>query len=147
MSTPPRFAGGYYFQVKVTVHGCGYKAALSKSKKSYISLQGATYSFIKQTRILLISAKAVPMTTAAFHVLKKPNLQPKGATKAYRKSQSRIFSTEAPQFVGAGAGTDNQDFLADLTTLDVIDPDATVSAEDSPQEQGLTLVPSPLLTF
>ena len=44
------YAGGYYYQVKVTVHGFGYKAALSKNKKTYNGLRHPT---IKQTRILL----------------------------------------------------------------------------------------------
>ena len=45
------------------------------------------------------------------------------AVVAHRESQSRIFKTEAPQFVG-GEGTDNLDFMADLSALKVIDPDA-----------------------
>ena len=55
-------------------------------------------------------------------------MQPKG----YRKSQSRIVNTEAPQFVGAGECTDNPD----LSTLEVIDPDAKGSKEGSQQSQG-----------
>ena len=51
-------------------------------------------------------------------------MHPEGATKAYHKSQSFIASLETPQFLGAGEGTDNQDFLADLSTLEVIDPDS-----------------------
>ena len=43
------FAGGCYFRVKVTVNGCGYKVALSKSKKTYNCTQSGTCSFIKQT--------------------------------------------------------------------------------------------------
>ena len=50
-------------------------------------------------------------------------MQSKGATKAYRKSQSLIFKTEAPQSVGAGEGTDSQDFMADLSASEVTDPD------------------------
>ena len=71
----------------------------------------------------------VPIAPDAFHVLTKQCMQPKGATKAYRKSQSLIFSTEAPQFVGAGEGADNLDFMADLSTLEVIDPGAKGSKE------------------
>ena len=73
-------------------------------------------------------------------------MQPKGDTEAYRRSQSVISSTEAPQFVGAGEGTDDQDFLADLSTLEVIHPDSKGSKEDLQQDEGLPLeVPIPLL--
>ena len=79
-------ATGYYHQVKISVNGCGFKAALSKSNKTYTGPQsGASYP-INQTRILLIHSDAVPITPAAFHVLKQQCMQPKEATKAYRKS-------------------------------------------------------------
>ena len=47
----------------------------------------------------------------AYYRLKREHTLPSGAAKAYRESQSRIFSTEAPQFVGAGEGTDNSSWL------------------------------------
>ena len=46
-----------------------------------------------------------------------------GASKAYHESQSRIYKLEAPLFVGVGEGTDNMDFLADLSALKVIEPE------------------------
>ena len=71
---------------------------------------------------------------------------PSGAAKAYRESQSRIFSTDAPQFVGAGEGTDNLDFLADLSALKVIDPDAVSTNEPQPGAGPIPESPSPLLS-
>ena len=68
-----------------------------------------------------------------------------GAAKAYHESQSRIFKTEAPQFVGAGEGTDNLDFLADLSALKVINPD--IIPKEPPSEAGsVPGSPSPLLS-
>ena len=51
-----------------------------------------------------------------------------GASKAHRESQSRIYKLEAPLFVGVGEGTDNMDFLADLSALKVIDPEEVTRA-------------------
>ena len=45
------------------------------------------------------------------------------------RSQSMISSLETPQCVGAGEGTNSQDFLADLSTLEVIDPDSKGSGQ------------------
>ena len=48
--------------------------------------------------------------------------------------------------MGAGQGTDNQDFLADLSALEVINPDA-VAREESQSDTGpIPESPSPLLT-
>ena len=47
----------------------------------------------------------------------------RGAAKAYRESQSRIYKLEAPLFVGVGEGTDSLDFHADLSALKAILPD------------------------
>ena len=46
-----------------------------------------------------------------------------GSIKTFRKSQALIEGTAAPQFAGAGEGIDNQDFSADVQTLEVLDPD------------------------
>ena len=51
-----------------------------------------------------------------------------GASKAYHESQSRIYKLEAPLFVGVGEGTDNMDFLADLSALKVIEPEEVTKA-------------------
>ena len=45
-------SGGYYYQVKVTVHGCGFKDTLSKKKTTYNGVRN--HIAFKQTRILLI---------------------------------------------------------------------------------------------
>ena len=48
--------------------------------------------------------------------------------------------------VGTGEGTDNLDFLPNLSTLDVIDPDSKESKGSCQQDEGLILeVPIPLL--
>ena len=73
----------------------------------------------------------IKLSPDAFYHLKKYCMQPKGAVKAYRRSQSLTNNTAALQFIGAGEGTDNLDFLADMSTLDVIDPDAKKSMESS----------------
>ena len=68
-----------------------------------------------------------------------------GAAKAYHESQSRIFSTEARQFVGAGEGTDNFGFLENLSALTVINPDAIYN--EAPSDAGpVPESPSPLLS-
>ena len=51
-----------------------------------------------------------------------------GASKAYHESQSRIYKLEAPLYVGVGEGTDNMDFLADLSALKVINPEEVARA-------------------
>ena len=61
-------------------------------------------------------------------LLKRDSAPPTGAAKAYHESQTRIFKTEASLFVGVGEGTDNLDFLADLSALKVIDPDEVTQA-------------------
>ena len=49
----------------------------------------------------------------------------------------RELDLMAPQFVGgAGEGTDNLDFMADMSTLEVIDPDTKESEEGFQVEEG-----------
>ena len=79
---------------------------------------------------------ASKLTPDAFYHLKKYCMQSKGGAKACRRSQSVIHKPDAPQFVGAREGTDNLDFLADLSTLDVIDPDDKDPTESSQQDEG-----------
>ena len=66
---------------------------------------------------LLLSPEATRLTKSAFAALKKDHSQPMGASKACHESQSRICKFEAPMYVGVGEGTDNMDFLADLSAL------------------------------
>ena len=142
------YAFGSHYQVKITVTGCGLKKALSKSKRTYLGLQPNEGSHVvNQTRILLLHQETVKLSTKAYYHLKKQNLQPSGAAKAYRKSQSSIFSTQAPQFVGAGEGTNNLDFMADLSALEVINPDA-VEEDETRQDTGpIPESPSELLSL
>ena len=119
----------FYCQVKIAITGYGFKSAISKTKKSFLGLKVDEGSvLIDQTRVLLLPPNLSMLTREAFYRLKRDNAPATGAAKAYRESQSRIFKTEAPQFVGAGEGTDNLDFLADLSALKVIDPDSISKA-------------------
>ena len=94
--------------------------------------------------VLLLTPDLSKLTKEAFYMLKRDKAPAIGAAKAYRESQSRIFKTEALQFVGVGEGTDNLDFLADLSALKVIDPD-TVSQAIPPRDQPLPTSTSLLL--
>ena len=89
---------------------------------------------INQTRLLLLPPHLTLLTKEAFYHLKRDNMPATGAAKAYHESQSRIFKTEAPQFVGAGEGTDNLDFLPDLSAPKVINPDTIL--KEPPSEAG-----------
>ena len=82
----------------------------------------------RRTRVLLLPAALSRLTQSAFMLLKRDTAPPTGAAKAYHKSQSRIFKTDAPLFVGVGEGTDNLDFLADLSALKVVNPDEVTQA-------------------
>ena len=77
----------------------------------------------KHTRALLLPPALSKLTQQAFLLLRRDAAPATGAAKAYHESQSRVFKPEAPLFVGVGEGTDNLDFLADLSALKVIDPD------------------------
>ena len=83
------------------------------------------------TRVLLLPPEATRLTKSAFAALKKDHTQLSGASRAYHESQSRIYKLEAPLFVGVGEGTDNKDFLADLSALKVIDPEEVTRAKPS----------------
>ena len=84
------------------------------------------------------------LTSPAFITLKKDPTPPTGASKAYFESQSRIYKLEAPLFVGVGEGTDNMDFLADLSALKVIDLDEVTRARP-PEDRPVPKSGSPLL--
>ena len=109
---------------------------VSKSGKSYNGEQSDKMDRVPvaHTRVLLLSADATRLTHAAFATLKKDPSQPSGASKAYRESQSRIYHLEAPLFMGVGEGTDNMDFLADLSALKVIKPEEVSRAKPDSSE-------------
>ena len=92
------------------------------------------------TRVLLLSPEATRLTKSAFAALKKGHSQPSGASRAYHESQSRIYKLEAPLFVGVGEGTDNLDFLADLSALKVIDPEEVTRARPSREKFPMLIV-------
>ena len=102
----------------------------SKSGKSYNGEQSdkVDSAQVVHTRVLLLSPEATRLTQLAYAALKKDQSQPTGASKAYHESQSRIYKLEAPLFVGVGEGTDNMDFLADLSALKVINPEEVTRA-------------------
>ena len=61
----------FYCQVKITITGCGFKSALSKTRKTHLGLQSVQGSVvISQTRILLLPP-CLSMLTGAFYQLKK----------------------------------------------------------------------------
>ena len=49
--------------------------------------------------------------------------------------QALIENTKAPQLLGAGEGTNNQDFLADLRTLEVVGPGFKPASYPRDQDQ------------
>ena len=120
----------FYCQVKVVVSARCFTSTISKTGKTHFSQQMEKEDSVatKHTRVLLLPPALTRLTQPAINLLKRDNTPPTGASKAYRESQSRIFKTEAPLFVGAGEGTDNLDFLADLSALKVIDPDEVTHA-------------------
>ena len=115
----------FYCQVKIIVSGCSFNSPISKSGKTHFGTQQEAADSVatKHTRVLLLSPELSRLTQPAFLLLKRDPAPATGAAKAYHESQARIFKTEAPLFVGVGEGTDNLDFLADLSALKVIDPD------------------------
>ena len=81
-------------------------------------------------RILAIPFWAITLSDNGKH-LRKTALRPSDATTAYRKSQPLIENSEASRFLGSGDGTDNQDYLADLQQLQVIDPDRPAQPQET----------------
>ena len=94
--------------MKILVSGCGFT-----SGKTHLGLQREEADSVatKHTRVLVLPLALSKLTQQAFLLLKRDAAPATGAAKAYRESQSRIFKTEAPLFVGAGEGTDDLDFL------------------------------------
>ena len=77
---------------------------------------------IDVARLMLIRFWAISLTKNGSN-LRRTALRPTSASTAYKKSQAMIEGSEVPQFLGSVDGTDNMDFLADLQTIEVIDPD------------------------
>ena len=120
----------FYCKVKLRISAQCFTQPVSKSGKSYNGEQSDKADSVPviHSRVLLLSPEATWLTKSAFAALKKDPTQPMGASKAYHESQSRIYKLEAPLFVGVGEGTDNMDFLADLSALKVIEPEEVTKA-------------------
>ena len=120
----------FYCQVKIRVSAQCFTSTASKSGKTHCGEQSDKTDSVPvmHTRVLLMPPELTKLTQAAAIRLKRDTAPPAGAVKAYRESQSRIYKLEAPLFVGVGEGTDNLDFLADLSALKVIDPEEVARA-------------------
>ena len=126
----------FYCKVKVKITAQCFTPPESKSGKSFHGEQSDKVDSapVVHSRVLLLSPEATRLTKSAFAALKKDHSQPMGASKAYHESQSRIYKLEAPMYLGVGEGTDNMDFLADLSALKVINPEEVARARpDSAQ--------------
>ena len=136
----------FYCQVKIAVTTQCFTPTTSKSGKTYRAEQSdkVDSTQVKHTSVLLLPVHLTGLTNSAFIALKKDNPPPTGASKAYRESQSRIYKPEAPLFPGVGEGTDNLDFLADLSALKVIDLDEVERARPS-SDKPVPRSESPLL--
>ena len=119
----------FYCQVKVEVTTQCFTPTISKSGASHCAEKSdkVDSTKVKHTRTLLLPSHLTGLTTIAFRALKKDNSSARGAAKAYRESQSRIYKLEAPLYVGVGEGTDSLDFHADLSALKAILPDETTT--------------------
>ena len=138
----------FYCQDKVEVVTQCFTPTLSKSGASYRAEKSDKMDSAqaKHLRTLLLPAHLTGLTHIAFRALKRDNSSARGAAKAYRESQSRIYKLEAPMYLGIGEGSDSLDFHADLSVLKAIDPDeqqdrppvgSPVPRSDSPLLQKL----------
>ena len=122
----------FYCQVKIIVSARCFNSTISRSGKTHFSQQmeeeDSDSVETRHTHVLLLPPALTRRTQPAFILLKRDSAPPTGAAKAYHESQTRIFKTEAPLFEGVGEGTDNLDFLADLSALKVIDSDEVTQA-------------------
>ena len=100
---------------------------LSKSGASYCAEKSdkEDSAQVRHNRTLLLPAHLSGLSQLAFYALKKDTSATRGAAKAYRESQSRIYQLEAPMYLGVGEGIDSLDFHADLSALKAILPDET----------------------
>ena len=114
----------FYCQVKIEVTTQCFTPTISKSGASHCAEKSDKMDStqVKHTRTLLLPAHLTGLTTIAFYAPKKDTLSARGAAKAYRESQTRIYKLEAP-VCRVGEGTDSLDFHADLSALKAILPD------------------------
>ena len=122
------------FTPTISKSGASYRAEKSDKMDS---------AQAKHMRTLLLPAHLTGLTHIAFRALKRDNSSARGAVKAYRESQSRIYKLEAPMYLGIGEGIDSLDFHADLSALKAIDPD---ESQDRPSvDSPVPRSDSPLL--
>ena len=136
----------FYCQVKIEVATQCFTPTISRSGATYCAEKSdKVYSTqVKHTRTLLLPAHLAGLTTIEFRALKKGYSSAKGAVKAYRESQSRIYKLEAPLYVGVGEGTDSLDFHVDLSALKAILQDVMTHGRPS-GSQPVPRSDSPLL--
>ena len=138
----------FYCQVKVVVVTQCFTPAISTSGATYCAEKAVKEDSAqaRHIRTFMLPTHMVGLSTMACYALKKDNSIIRGAAKAYRESQTRIYKIEAPMYVGVGEGIDSLDFHADLSALKVILPDETherplssqpVPRSDSPLLQQL----------
>ena len=135
----------FYGQVKLEVVTQRFTPTLSKSGATYCAEKSdkVDSAQMKHTRTLLLPSHMIGLHYFAFHALKKDTSATRGAAKAYRESQTRIYKLEAPMYLGVGEGTDSLDFHADLSALKAILPDETNERPSS--NQPVPRSDSPLL--
>ena len=76
---------------KVTITGCGFKPAMSKSGKTYLGLQSTESSvMINRTRILLLPPNSKMLSQKAFYELKREHMPATGAAKTYHESLAKL---------------------------------------------------------
>ena len=119
--------------MKVEVATQCFTPTTSRSGASYCAEKSdkVDSTQVRHTRTLILPAHLTGLTTLEFRALKKDTSSAKGAAKAYRESQSRIYKLEAPLYVGVGEGTDSLDFHADLSALKAILPDEMTQGRPS----------------
>ena len=132
--------------MKIRVSAHCFTSIASKSGKTHCDQQSDKTDSVPvmHTRVLLMPPELTKPTQSAAIRLKRDPAPPAGAVKAYRESQSRIYKLEAPLFVGVGQGTNNLDFLADLSALKVIDPEEVARARP-PKDKPVPRCESSLL--
>ena len=125
----------FYGQVKLKVVTQCFTPAISKSGATYRAEKSDKVDSeqIRHTRTLLLPSYMIGLNYFAFNALKKDTSAPRGAAKAYRESQTRIYKMEAPLYLGVGEGIDSLDFHADLSALKAIQPDETNEGPSSSQ--------------
>ena len=120
----------FYCKEKLRISAQCFTPPVSKSGRSYNrQLSDKVDSVpVVHTRTLLLSPEATWLAKSAFAALKKGHYTVYGCLKGIPWIAVKDFKLEAPLFVGVGEGTDNLDFLADLSALRVIEPEEVSKA-------------------